>query len=708
MSKTKIEKKYTASGAISLFLIFFAQVVATFEFLSLFKAINVPCVLIANVLVLIASFYLWVKCGKIVYVPQLKTSAYRIYKALCKDKLLLAMGIFFIFFLIITAILSVVSGVNAYDSLVYHVSRSVFWVAQGSLAHYEIADIRSLIMPINSEIIYAWNILFFKEGVGLGLLSFSAFIVSVIALYSFLKELHFSTRKMLWSVFIFSSLASIVAQASSTETDLLLGALVFCSVYLFFIGAKEKNAPYLYMSSLAYALAIGTKTPAIMAFPSFLLICFVIVHLYGNKEYRFAFSNFFRFLLLNFVIFASYNYVLNAIQFGNPLSNSMAYEYHSCYGGVKGFIANLIHNTFLLFDFSGFSYSNVFGPIILKIQAAIFSYLHINPKLGVISSQDTLNNTLIDPYIGLGMLGLICFIPALFIAIFKSLINQKSKRNILLAAISLSFFINMIVLSFSLGYMVFSVRFIAFFAVVASPVLVFSYIKSNKNILKYLILFFVFSYFCVISINLKTRPFLVIMSQFNAGYTAKEVRKTMGCSETLAFEGDADVCSVLRYIDEDSKNKSILVFSNTVFKAYNVKLLALNGWTVDFALLEDLDKINLDNYKYIIANNALIEAMNVKYPERLYDYTLAKNAVYFTKKRASSCVYKDRFGGIFAGDANKKVVYSACYLPQKSIKRQGFYLKKVVPKLYDDDPTHKNTILLFEKPESFGRRDIRQ
>ena len=137
-----------------------------------------------------------------------------------------------------------------------------------SLNHYETADIRNLTFPINSEILYMWVILFTKKQLFLGAFSFVGYILSLIGGFQIFKFIGLSFRKTLWSFFILSSFASVIVIVSGTETDLIVAGLVISSIYLFIEGLKYKSDSSIFMSALAYSLAIGVKTPAILCVPT--------------------------------------------------------------------------------------------------------------------------------------------------------------------------------------------------------------------------------------------------------------------------------------------------------------------------------------------------------------------------------------------------------------------------------------------------------
>ena len=87
-------------GVIYLFLIAFAQIILTFEVLSLISSINKIGILVTNVVFLIISICFWIKKHKPIYIPLFWSEISAIKKALKKDKLLNILSYCFIIFLI--------------------------------------------------------------------------------------------------------------------------------------------------------------------------------------------------------------------------------------------------------------------------------------------------------------------------------------------------------------------------------------------------------------------------------------------------------------------------------------------------------------------------------------------------------------------------------------------------------------------------------
>lgn len=693
--KNEQNKNYGPTPFLYLLLTIFAQVIITFEALSIFKAINETNVIILNILFLISSIILWNKKHKPIYIPALKTNFIKIFKALKRDKILMIMGFGFVFLIISAIILAIIMPVFGGDALAYHLNRASYWLHQGSLNHFTIADDRNIVMPINSEILYLWNLLFFKNDYGLYFISFFGYIGAIFSIYNILEYFKFSQRKILWTIFIVSSFASVIAEISSSETDILLAGLVLSSITLFLYSLKKINYTMLFFASLAYAIAIGTKTPAIIAFPAVFLALSYFSYQEHKKDFHKPLIIFLALLFLNFLIFASYNYVLNFIDFGNPLGSESARAIHGFRGGIKAFVANFIKYIFMLFDFSGFRYSEYVGEHILKARETILTFLNIPMDLGVeIPDNNTINNRLLNAKVGTGILGFLLFIPSLITSIIMGIIKNNNKKMQAITALAIMFLINLICLSFSIAYMVFSVRFVTFLVVISSPILVISYFKRT-NLIKLLVLFFVMSYFMIISLNLAGRGFKDIFHILMLSKTYQQAREQMRCSIYTGFTGKTPLCYIKEYITYLPKNSNIAFFPEALDRTYYIDMLNSHGYKITTLLAELAPDYKYDNYDYIITTDEILISTVIKKQKNNINSNLLN---YYNPNSNYGCAYELHNKGFYSEtNTEGKIMDSQCYIKPEFFKEKGFTVKQII-NFKSDDACHKSYVIIYEKP----------
>lgn len=690
------EPKKFGIGFLYTLIIAYAQVVLTFEILSLFSKINLPAVVISNILMFFIILTFWVKYQRPLYRPKIKETFRRIFKALKRDKFLMLLAVGFVFLTGLIIFIDLIMPVNSYDALCYHLNRAAFWVSQGNLNHFDISDDRNLVMPINSEIMYAWVLLFLKNDWALGIFSFLGYFASLFSLYNILALFRFSERKKLWSVFILSSFASLIAEASSIETDVIIGGLILSSILIYLTAIKERKISLIFFASLAYGLAIGTKTPSLIAFPGFFMLIAYFSYRKMGKEFLKPLSAFLIFLFFNFLIFGSFNYFLNWIDYGNPMSTESSVVIHKFWGGPKAFIANYIRYIFMMFDFSGFRYSEYLGGYILHARETVLNLLHIPQALGVtMSDKNIVNNSLLDVKMGAGILGFLLFLPATMIAIAVAIFKRSSERIKNILPFAIMFFVNLAFLSGLLGYMVFSVRFVSFFMILSSPILVYTYCKKNP-LYKTIVLFFALSYMFVISTHLSARSVKEISRIYKQQPDIVQARETIRCSLYRGFNGQMSFCHLKNKILQMPKGSRIGIFSNYTDRVYPVKMLYTQGYFIDTLLGEMIENYDLTKYDYLIFTNSTQTSSLVKMPERaMTDYTLVGNDFKFFNKPSSRCIYLGPQGfPVWKGD-KKPVTYTVCRVYEEYLEKSGFKFAEAVR--YESRLKENQNVMYFYK-----------
>jgi len=671
-----IAPKRSVLGIIYLFLIAFAQIVLTFEILSLFTAIKEIWVLLANIIFTFASIYIWNKKGKQLWgfeLQDIKDFRTRINNSFRLDKSLMWLYVGFCVFIISALILCAIMPITSADANGYHVNRSLFWVLQGSLNHFDIPDVRNLCLPINSEILYSWVLLFVRNDVFLGFFSFVGYLLSIISVYNILGYLGFCTRKKLWTIFILSSLPSVLVQASGTETDIIIAGLVTSSIFLFWYALKHDKKTPIFMSSLAYALAIGTKTTALIAAPSVGIGLIALCVLF--KKYK-PFTLFLGFGLLNFLIFSSFNYILNFIQFHNFMGSESFMLVSKNYYGIKAIAANFIKYIFMFFDFTGFKWAYYLGPHILSLREFVLSSMHLSYIQDGLYTTGTNNPnaTLIEPMMGAGILGFLIFIPCLIWSFIKPIFKRNTKKTWFMLGFASLFILNILIISYTLAYMAYSVRFVMFFMVLSSPVLTYSYF-NRKNPIKYVVVFFALFYLICVSTHLWARPVDKILKMITLKYSITDIRFRANCKDFYKDSSYGNSACLLKFYIKNnySTQNRILAFLPAPDDFYIVKELEFNGYKIDFKTLEEAHKIDFNKYNLIIStNNGQASTFIKEYPARKNECKIIGQKIIITDDNLIPCIYASNDKIPKQNPASKQPYQVRCGFTSKFIKNNKF------------------------------------
>ncbi len=617
---------------IVFFLSFMASIILNLEILSIFKAINETNILILEAIFFGISLYFYIqkKCPK----PKLKLDFKRLFNSFLLDKSLVLLLLGFVFLIAANGFLAFIIPSAEADSQTYHFFRSYMFIKNHSLAHFETNDIRALIMPINSEIIYAWILAFKKNFWGYSTVSYFSYFLVLISGSKIMEKFKISYRKRLFSIFLFSSLAGVIIQMSTLQTDLIVGGLYLSSLALFLENKKSS----IFFSSLAFALALGVKTSSLTMFFSLILIFVLIEILFEKNKNLTKTKTFFLFLILNFLLFSSYNYILNYLQFGNFVANTNSFLSHKFWGGIKGYIANLINFSFQMLDFTGFRWGDYLSPYILGFRQDIFNFLNINPMLGTNVPYSRINTIAEEQIAGFGILGFLVFVPMVFKSIYLGIKKKTNKRALFLGLLGLSFVLNMLFLARLMAYMIYSIRFVTSFICFSFIVLTLAYKKKN-TIFKTIIIFFAIFYMIFLSSFVRRAPLGSVVSKiksYNCNLETFEKNFFLGYVYLKsAYIGELYQTITTKY--KEKKNIAVIKSKNSII--FYLKKLEYEGYKVDFLNAAFITKEKLKKYDLLILED-LAQDDNVFNPkDEKANYSIKDRKIIFKDNNELNCFF---------------------------------------------------------------------
>ncbi len=665
------------NGIFYLLLTAFGNVVLTMEILSLFSAISVAGVLILNFLFLILSIVVWVKRGRPVWKLPCKYFFLKYWNCIKRDKYLAVLSGGFCIAVFSALFMSSFMPVMNFDAESYHTLRSLFWIHNHNLNHFFIADIRNIVFPINSELVFAWVFMFIKRPAWIMYTAFGGFVLAIFGIYNILSLLKYSMRRKLWVIFIITSLSSVLAQITTTETDMIIAGLIIASIYLFWYGLKTKRVIPVFMSAFAYALAAGTKTTACIIVPGCALGFTALAYYYYKKEFYKPLLKFILFGILNFIIFSSYNYILNFIDFGNMFGSKYMLASHGSDYGLRAVPANFIKYLFMFVDFAGFTWNEYLAAHIENIRDGLLVALHMSAYKEGIFTLGANRSTLVEPVMGMGVLGLILYLPFWIFALFKPLCS-RNKRSIVIFGFAMLLLISLLFMSYKLAFMSYSIRFLMSFCVISAPVIVYSYCRKN-NIYKFIVVFFAMYYLCLVSTHLYSRPLAKIIGYFKEGYTIQQIRNFGQCSMLVFLDklNEADraryskicineSCMFSDYIKKniDKRNK-IIFFTDVAERLFLIKMLDFEGYQIDYGSLEDIDNMNMENYNLAIFESDNQLSTNIRqFEKRKFDISVISDTeIRDNTNSGNYCLY-ERYPNevVSAYDNVDKIPFSVkCY-----------------------------------------------
>lgn len=599
------ESKNIVNNIIYFFLCAFANVVFTFEILSLFSGISEINVIIVNFIFALLSFLIWTakKCPIIEF--DYKRAWNKFVNVLKLDKTIAIMFIVFLFACIVSLFLiAVIPGIDI-DSTTYRVIRAMFWIDHGNLNQFLAPDARMLMFPINSEILYAWFMLFLKNDTFLFIFNFCGLGFFITVLYGFLSEITVSLRKKLWVILVASSIPFVVLRYTGLETGVIISALVLCSMYLYIRYLKDNKESLGFMSALALALGIGTKTTVILILPA-LLLWLIWYSFYCNKKAFYKpLIKFGIYLFVAFLLFASYNYFSNFLLYGNFLAAANVSRGHENIDGFFSTFPNLYRYIFDFFAFPEFIWSAKLSSKILTMREGLLNLLHANVGFGRTNAVfPIVSHSVSSASASLGFFGPLMFIPAYIYAIYKSF-RVKNRNNFLLVSLIYLFLITVFLMSYKLAFMSYNIRFLSTFALLTIPVISCFYNKKY-GFYKIIISIIAIFYLVMLPVNVSLYPVKGIINAFRQGATIDIIHNLTECT---FYTDDLDIndyevrdvaCLLPSKIKKYNPKNKILFFPSVEDSLVPIKRLMFKGYNIDIALASEINRVNINDYNLII------------------------------------------------------------------------------------------------------------
>jgi len=115
---------------------------------------------------------------------------------------------------------------NNPDSLSYHLPRQIYWMQQGSLAHFQTPNDRQIMMPPLSEIIGLHFRILSKGDLWSNLAQFGSYILGGLCAALIARELGADGPTRIFAAFLVFTIPMAFHQASNTKNDLILSMLL--------------------------------------------------------------------------------------------------------------------------------------------------------------------------------------------------------------------------------------------------------------------------------------------------------------------------------------------------------------------------------------------------------------------------------------------------------------------------------------------------
>lgn len=175
---------------------------------------------------------------------------------------------------------------NNWDSMTYHLPRIHLYFSQGHLGHFFTPNERQVFFPFNPTL---FQLPVVEYGLSERIFSFinlGSWCIIGLTLYRLSLFFVKSNLSALLSSFFGLTATAVLAQATTTNNDILLGSCVIASIYFLFLWIKHNHNLLLFISCVSLGIALGTKVTAAFFIPG-IAVYFLFSML--RKRYRIIF-----------------------------------------------------------------------------------------------------------------------------------------------------------------------------------------------------------------------------------------------------------------------------------------------------------------------------------------------------------------------------------------------------------------------------------
>jgi len=298
------------AALLAVYLIACAEIVLLSEALSLVHGVSRAGYAAGEALALAGAVAVWHLRGR----PRLALPRTSV-AALRRHPILLVVGAVVATAVAYEAFLILATPPNNWDSMSYHLSRAAYWLQHGGIAYVPHAHTQrqNAFLP-NSELQILYTLTWLRGDGAAALPQLAAEGALLLAVAGIARRFGFSRPAAVFAALLTATLAEVALQATTTQNDLTVAALVAAAVY-FLLGGTERELAF---AAIAIALGVGTKPTVIFAMPALLGIAALRLPAGAALARTAAYA------VISFALFGASGYVLNVVETGNVLGDQAA------------------------------------------------------------------------------------------------------------------------------------------------------------------------------------------------------------------------------------------------------------------------------------------------------------------------------------------------------------------------------------------------
>lgn len=165
---------------------------------------------------------------------------------------------------------------NNYDSMTYHLPRVLYYLGQGSLAHFETADFRQVYYPFNFNLLQLACFAYEAPTRAVNFLNVAAWAVTGLSVFRIARLCGSSVNASLIAAWLTLTATQVLAEATSTILDLPAAAALAATMVFVLRWRDQRRATDALLAGVAASMCAGTKLTAAFFAPA-AAVLFVVI-----------------------------------------------------------------------------------------------------------------------------------------------------------------------------------------------------------------------------------------------------------------------------------------------------------------------------------------------------------------------------------------------------------------------------------------------
>jgi len=157
---------------------------------------------------------------------------------------------------------------NNYDSLSYHLPRTMYYLGQNTLAHFDTGNPRQTYFPFNFNLLQLFALVYSPPLQCLNFINLAAWAAAGLAVYRLCRLCALGANAALVAAWLALTSTQVLAQATATTNDLPTGAGLLCVLVFVLRWRETRLTRDALLAGLAAGLTAGSKLTVIFFAPA--------------------------------------------------------------------------------------------------------------------------------------------------------------------------------------------------------------------------------------------------------------------------------------------------------------------------------------------------------------------------------------------------------------------------------------------------------